>query len=245
MPKRPLSYLLPCYYYNMSIKVYWNTFRAKYKHHPKPAFPSGSRVYIGYQGQGKTLSMAQYAFFIHEKCPKAKIFSNIVFNNLEYEYFCDSKGLEKALSYSNGLDGVLVIIDEAHLFFNRKDGISLDVLTAISQQRKDLRRIVFSSQIWEELDISLRKQVKEIVRCKAFLHFQINRITNGETLSYDKLKGEYVAEPIGWEIFKHNERLYNCYDTRQKIVNNNNYEQLGGRGTATPLAVALPPDKRK
>lgn len=207
--------------------VYWDTFKEKFIKHKKPTFPSGSRVYKGFQGQGKTLSMVQYAFYIQRICPKALIFSNINIKGLEnFTYFSDNDGLTKAISINNGLDGVLVLLDEAHLFFNKKDGISLDVLTAISQQRKDLRRLVFSSQIWEELDISLRKQVKEIVSCRCFFgRLQVNKVSDGESLTYDKLKGEYVANKIRYEVFKHNEKLYNSYNTRQKIVNNLEYKR--------------------
>lgn len=222
--------------------IYWDTFAKKFKKHKKPLFPSGSRVYKGFQGQGKTLSMVQYAFYIQKICPKAVIFSNIIIRGLEnYHYFNDSDGLKEAISFQNGQNGVLVLLDEAHLFFNKKDGISLDVLTAISQQRKDLRRLVFSSQIWEELDISLRKQVKEIVSCRCFFGFiQVNRVSDGETLTYDKLKSEYVANKIRFEIFKHNEELYKAYDTRQKIVNNLEYKrELGGSPAPAPAATQL------
>lgn len=217
--------------------IYWDTFKEKFKRVKKPIFPSGSRVYKGFQGQGKTLSMVAYAFYIQKICPKAHIFSNIIIRGLNnFHYFNDNKGLEEALTFSNGLDGVLVLVDEAHLFFNKKDGISLDVLTAISQQRKDLRRIVFSSQIWEELDISLRKQVKEIVSCNCILGFlQFNQVSDGETLAYDKLKNEYVAKKIRYEVFKHNNKLYNAYDTRQKIVNNLEYKrEMGIAGKPAP-----------
>lgn len=224
--------------------IYWDTFKEKFKRHKKPLFPSGSRVYKGFQGQGKTLSMVAYAFYIQKICPNAIIYSNILIRGLNnFHYFNDSQGLTEAISCSNGLNGVLVLLDEAHLFFNKKDGISLDVLTAISQQRKDLRRLVFSSQIWEELDISLRKQVKEIVSCNCWFGcLQVNRVSDGETLTYDKLKNEYVAKKIRYEIFKHNEQLYNSYNTRQKIVNNLEYSRELGRSAApapTPQLVTI------
>lgn len=84
----------------------------------------------------------------------------------------------------------------------------------------------FSSQIWEELDISLRKQVKEIVTCHTFFHkWQVNTISDGESLTYDKLASEFVAKKIRTEIFKHNQELYDSYDTYQKIINNKNYNR--------------------
>ena len=113
--------------------IYWDTFKEKFKRHKKPLFPSGSRVYKGFQGQGKTLSMVAYAFYIQKICPDAIIYSNIFITGLNnYHYFNDNKGLTEAISCNNGLNGVLVLLDEAHLFFNKKDGISLDVSPSLT-----------------------------------------------------------------------------------------------------------------
>lgn len=37
------------------MRVYWNTFIKKYVRPPKNQFPTGTRVYKGFQGSGKTL----------------------------------------------------------------------------------------------------------------------------------------------------------------------------------------------
>lgn len=210
------------------MRIFWDTFTKKWTPPKKNLFPTGSRVYKGYQGSGKTLSMVKYAFDVQKRYPNCHIFSNFKIKGLNnYHYIWNDNDLKVALTFRNGTDGVLVLLDEAHLYFGKKSGISLDVLTAISQQRKDRRRIVFSSQIWEELDISLRKQVKEIVSCRCFFNcIQINTISDGETLSFDKFSGQYVAKKIRTEIFKHNLDLYNSYDTLQKIITNDEYERL-------------------
>lgn len=171
------------------MRIYWNTFVKKWVKPKKGQFPTNSRVYKGFQGSGKTLSMTKYAIDISKAYPQAKIYANFLIKGIpNFHYIKNDDDLKEALLCRNGEMGVLVLLDEAHLYFGKKSGISLDVLTAISQQRKDRRRIVFSSQIWEELDISLRKQVKEIVNCRTLFGFlQVNTISNGETLSYDKL----------------------------------------------------------
>ena len=209
------------------MKIYWNTFVKKYVRPPKNQFPTGTRVYKGFQGSGKTLSMVKYAFDVQKIYPNCIIVSNIKISGLNnYFYIENDEVLKQALAYSSGTRGMLILLDEAHLYFNKKTGISLDVLTAISQQRKDRKRLVFSSQIWEELDISLRKQVKEIVNCKCLLgKIQINSISDGETLTHHKLEGEYQAKHITTEIFKHYKLLYDCYDTRQKIISNQEYSR--------------------
>lgn len=208
------------------MKIYWDTITKHWSRPAKHEFPFGSRVYVGHQGQGKTLSMVDYVFRLKEEYPNCKVVSNIKLYGIPYYKFDNADELIPLLSLKNGADGVVILIDEAHLFFNKKNGISLDVLTAISQQRKDRKRLVFSSQIWEELDISLRKQVKEIVSCHCLArHWQINDIQDGETLTYDKLQSEYVANHIRYEIFKHNDIMYKRYDTLQKIVSNKEYNR--------------------
>ena len=209
------------------MKIDFVSFTKKYVRPKKGQFPTGTRVYTGYQGSGKTLSLTKYAFDVREVFPKCVIFSNVKLYGLKYCPITDSQSLKAAISLKNGSDGVLILLDEAHLYFGRKDGIPLDLLTCISQQRKDRRRLVFSSQIWEELDISLRKQVKEIVHCRCFFgKFQINTVSDGETLHYDKLKSEFVADKLYTEIFKHNLEYYTRYDTLQKIVTNEDYTAL-------------------
>lgn len=208
------------------MKVFWNTICKKWTKPKGKKFPTGSVVYKGFQGSGKTLSMVFYAYNLKKEFPNCKIYSNVILYDIEYNYISDDKVLEEALTYENGEDGVLILLDEAHLYFNKKDGIPLDVLTCISQQRKDRRRLCFTSQIWEELDISLRKQVKEVVTCKNILQkIQINTISDGETISFDKKAGEYVAKKIRTEVFKHSNELYKRFDTRQKIVRNKDYQR--------------------
>lgn len=209
------------------MKIDYPTFLKKWTRPPANQFPVGSRVYKGFQGSGKTLSMVKYAFDISKRFPLCHIFSNIKIVGLpNYHYIESDNDVKTALEFPNGGGGVLVLLDEAHLYFNKKSGIPLDVLTSISQQRKDRRRIVFSSQIWEELDISLRKQVKEIVSCRClFGKIQFNQIFDGETLTWDKMNSSYVAKKIRSEIFKHYDSLYSSYSTFQKITTNSSYSR--------------------
>lgn len=209
------------------MKIDLPSFTKNYVAPKKGQFPTGTRVYTGHQGSGKTLSLVKYAFDVKEVFPKCKVFSNVKLYGMKYFPITDGPSLKVAISCENGSNGVLILLDEAHLYFGRKDGIPLDLLTCISQQRKDRRRLIFSSQIWEELDISLRKQVKEIVHCRCiFKKVQINTVSDGETLHYDKQLSRFCADKKYTEIFKHNEEYYKRYDTYQKIITNEEYQSL-------------------
>lgn len=207
------------------MKIDFKSFKKKCTKDKTVKFPTGSRVYAAHQGGGKTLSMVHDALILKEKWPEMVIYSNIKIdsNVLKYNYFETPDGLNQAINKTNGDKGVLILIDEAHLFFFRKQGISFDTLMSISQQRKDRRAIFFSTQIWEEMDISLRKQVNEIVKCRHFGNIQINTIYDGHQLSYDKKESQYVAPKLYSSIFKHNDELYHLYNTYQKIITNKDY----------------------
>lgn len=208
------------------MRIDWQSFKEKWTKPKGKQFPTGSVVWKGYQGSGKTLSLVHYVYEMKKEYPKCIVYSNVILYDIDYIYISNDFILDQALKCQNGANGVLIVLDEAHLYFNKKNGIPLDVLTCISQQRKDRRRLCFTSQIWEELDISLRKQVKEVVDChNVFNCIQINTISDGESITYDKLQGTWTAKKIRTEIFKHNDKLYRLFDTRQKIVRNNNYER--------------------
>ena len=209
------------------MRIDYRSFTKKYIKPKKNQFPTGSVVYKGFQGSGKTLSLVHDIFELQKKFPECVVFSNIKIRGLNNFYFIvNDDDLVRALQFRNGDKGVLICLDEAHLFFGKKTGISLDVLTAISQQRKDRKRLIFTSQIWEELDISLRKQVKEVISCRCILgRFQFNSVSNGETIAWDNLKSCYTAQHIRYDLFKHNQQLYDSYDTFQKILRNTEYER--------------------
>lgn len=199
-------------------------------------FPTGTRVYKGFQGSGKTLSMVHYALKILKDYPDCICYSNIIIKHPRVNLFFTNDELEKILNLEVGEKGLLLLLDEAHLFFNKKRGISLDFLTAISQQRKNRFHIIMSSQIWEELDISLRKQVKIIVNCHSlFRTVIINDISDGETLTYDKMEGSYVAKKLYTYIFHMTKKETELYDTYQRISRNDEYIERHKTDTYLPI----------
>lgn len=208
------------------MKIDWKSFRKKWEKPDKKAFPTGSVIYKGFQGSGKTLSLVHDSIELLKEYPKARMETNVKIKtgveeiDSRINYYENDKQLIAALG-ERCPDGMIVVIDEAHLFFNKKTGISLEVLTAISQQRKDRRRLMMTCQIWEDLDVSLRKQVKEVVSCKCLLRkVQFNRVSDGETIHWDNRESAYTANQKEIRIFKHYIKLYECYDTRQKITTN-------------------------
>lgn len=210
----------------MKIKIDWQSLKGKGVKEEPHQFPIGTRAYHAFQGRGKTISATHYIIELQKEFPNCVIFSNVKIKGLRNFYFCEKDDdIYFGLSFENGKNGVICFIDEAHLFFNKKTGVPMDVLQQISQQRKERRKIVITSQIWEDLPVEMRKQVPEIVKCWNYGNIQINQISNGETLHYDKRESQYVAKTIGYEIFKRTTDLAERYDTRQKILTNAEYRR--------------------
>ena len=98
------------------MKIFFDTFPKKYNRPPRNEFPTGSRVYKGYQGSGKSLSMCFYALQMAKQFPNCVIFSNMIIRGIKNFVFIENDEiLKQALEYRNGRAGVLILLDEAHL----------------------------------------------------------------------------------------------------------------------------------
>lgn len=206
-------------------------------------WPSGTQVYCGTQGSGKTISAVRHLLRIKQRYPKAIIVSNLqlkgwsplIFGNknelqstlleidpqAQYISFSDMEELKLALvGVNNGKHGVIYLIDEIHTYFNALDSknIPMFVFTEISQQRKQRKLIVGTSQLFLRMAKPFREQCDSVIMCNT--HFGIlttQKAYDGMTLTQDydgKLHGSLKKR--GW--FFHNRKIRNAFDTYQKVV---------------------------
>lgn len=127
-------------------------------------------------------------------------------------------GLDSLKFVSNGEYGVIFLIDELHLELNSLESKNIDisVMVEISQQRKQRKHIVGTSQIFMRLAKPLREQIKDVVLCKNFFNvFQFNKLIDGET-STEK-NGKLQATVKKHWFFFHAPRHYEQYDTFAKM----------------------------
>lgn len=203
------------------MRIDWKSFREKKTLSDKGAFPTGTRVYTAHIGGGKTLSMTHDILELKKQWPKMEVWANYEIKGLPgFHLIENEKMMDDALAASNGADGIVVAIDEAHLFWEKKNGIPLEVLEAISYQRKDRKKIMMTTQVWESLPVDSRKQVAEIVSCNRFMNIQFNTVMDGHTLEYDKKRSKYIAKTTEHYVFKHNDSLYEAFNTYQKAIKN-------------------------
>lgn len=202
----------------MAVSVDWHSFIEKPVVDDPNPFPTGTVVFTGPQGSGKTAGMIREAVETRLRFPGCYIASNVVAGKaLLDDVFTSPQQLVQLLRTVRNPVGRFFIIDEAHLYFRVRNGIPLEVLSSISQQRKMKTRIVFSTQVWENLDIQARKQVKWIVSCHSYpLHVMRQDWQDGETLEYQQGTG-YVAETRRVIWYRLSAQLASYYDTTQIV----------------------------
>lgn len=118
----------------------------------------------------------------------------------------------------NGEEGIVYLIDEIHLEFNSLESknIPIDVMIEVSQQRKQRKHIVGTSQVYMRMAKPLREQIKEVVICRNFFKFiQYNRLVDGETAHEED--GKLCFDTTKRVFWFHSLDLYNSYDTYKKM----------------------------
>lgn len=179
---------------------------------------TGINIFCGPQGSGKSLSMIHYFKKIIMEHPKAIVVTNLDFNFeipneiIKYTGFEDFK-------IENVIYGVIYILDEIHLILNSLEskGVPLSVIVELSQQRKQRKLILGTSQVYTRMAKPLREQIRNVIICKnLFGLFQINKLIDAFESSEDangKLK--YDKQKISF--FFHSKEDYKAYDTYKKM----------------------------
>ena len=195
---------------------------------PPDFFPhQGCIIFTGRQGRGKTVSMVHQALTLKHLYRKAKLIDNINIKGQDE----DLKHWKQLIDYKNGMKGVVVCIDEMQNWFSSAQSKDFppEMLSVITQNRKNRRIILGTSQSFHLLAKSIRSQATEVRECNTFfgcMTFVVRREpfldSEGNVIKM-KFRGMYM--------FVHNRELREAYDTWHVV------ESLSESGF-------LPPDQR-
>lgn len=151
----------------------------------------------GSQGSGKTLMAMHLIREMYNDYPDVMIVSNISIFGLPCIPFQGTDDFEK---YNNGADGIIFLIDEIDKLYNSLEsaGMPISQMQIWSQNRKNRRVIIGTSQRFTRCAKGLREQAKWNYECKrAFLSLIYPyRVLDGQY--YDD-RGQYVL-PEGEEM---------------------------------------------
>lgn len=179
---------------------------------------TGINIFTGSQGSGKSLSMIHVFKKLIYDFPKAIVVTNLEFNFeipnkiKKYEGFEDFK-------IENGIYGVIYLLDEIHLILNSLEskGIPLSIIVELSQQRKQRKLILGTSQVYSRMAKPLREQIRNIIICKNYFSlFQINYLVDAFE-SHEDNNGKLKFKKMKVSFFFHRKEDYLAYDTYKKM----------------------------
>lgn len=183
---------------------------------PADFFPyQGMIIFEGRQGSGKTISMVRYMKDMQYEFPDALCTTNLAYAN-------ENKPLKTwtmLIDYKNGYKGVIVAMDELQNWFSSNDSKNFppEMLSVITQNRKNRRIILGTSQNFYLLAKAIRSQATEVRRCATYFGCLtvVRRLepildSEGNVMEWKK-RGIYC--------FVHDRELRESYNTWKVIEN--------------------------
>lgn len=147
--------------------------------------------------------------------------NNVFDPEKDYVHFQEAEELHIALTkINNDFRGVIYLIDEIHTYFNSLESkdIPIHIFTEISQQRKQRKLILGTSQLFMRVAKPLREQCDHIIFCntvagcitvmRAYDGMEIEQARDGSLIGRIKKTG----------VFWHTQDDRDAYDTFQKVV---------------------------
>lgn len=174
---------------------------------------SGLYLIVGGQGSGKTVTVVYLLQQYKELYPNVKIRTNMDYA-FEDGKITDWRDL---VFNNNGVHGQIEVLDEIQNWFNSMESKDFppEMLQEVSQQRKQRKMIIGTSQVWGKVGKPIREQVKYVF--KPFTLFGCLTIV-GKYLPVVNADGE--IEKLKYRdafFFVHNDEIRNAYDTYKKI----------------------------
>ena len=179
---------------------------------------TGINIFTGSQGSGKSLSMIHVFKKLIYDFPKAIVVTNLEFNFKIPNKIKPYEGFED-FKIENGIYGVIYLLDEIHLILNSLEskGVPLSIIVELSQQRKQRKLILGTSQVYSRMAKPLREQIRNIIICKNYFSlFQINYLVDAFESQEDN-NGKLKFKKMKVSFFFHRKEDYLAYDTYKKM----------------------------
>ena len=216
--------------WKLRLKIKWRTLLKKGFRPKRQDF--GLYTYTGNQGKGKTYSLIEYLFDNKDKCVFFGNIKNINIKGLSYVYYDGFNGLVKTKQdldsglYDEFINNkqVVFIFDELFTELQKTSRLSLQVQDFLCQLRK--RKIIFltTAQVWAEVPLYFRRLCRYQIDCNMFPFFSsgliVKKFNDAENMKWDNDLQEHVAPTLELSIAKVRKVVSQCYDTRERIVNN-------------------------
>jgi ATP-dependent Clp protease ATP-binding subunit ClpX len=175
---------------------------------------SGVHIVAGKQGCGKTVTVVYLLMWFKLMYPKLKVKTNFEYKHQDGE-ICH---WQDVIESENGIYGEIDVIDEIQNWFNslQSKDFPIEMMTEITQQRKQKKIILGTSQVFNRVAKPIREQTYclykpfTIAGClTVVLKFEPVIKADSGTPDKNNFRGLF--------FFVHNQELRESYDTYKKI----------------------------
>lgn len=203
----------------------------------------GLIIFEGRQGSGKTMSMVEFITRMREEYPLAKCTTNFGYVDQDKEL----KDWRMLMDYKNDIQGVIVGMDELQNWFSSNDSKNFppEMLSVITQNRKNRRIILGTSQNFYLLAKAIRSQATEVRRCTTLLGC-LTIVRRAEPI-LDSEGNVQEWKNRGMYFFVHNKKLRESYDTYKVIENlsKSGFKEQGIDNSVNNISVVVDRKVRK
>lgn len=184
-----------------------------YNRDPNEFQEYGVHLVAGEQGSGKTIFVTYLLREMKKKYPLLKIRTNYCYKEQDgpIEHWKD------IVFHNNGIYGEIDVIDEIQTWFSSMQSLNFppEMLQEISQQRKQRKMIIGTSQVWTKVAKPIREQTTflylpmTILGCLTIVRkYHLTLDCEGQ-IKEKRLRNVF--------FFVHDQDLRNSYDTRKRI----------------------------
>lgn len=173
----------------------------------------GVHIFCGEQGSGKSIAAVHFAKTISERNPMSELASNIDLN------FQNNRitSWRDILTLNNGEYGQIVFLDEIQNWFssNESKNFPPEMLTEITQQRKQRKIVIGTSQVFGRVSKPIREQITLLYKpVTLFGCLTVVRVYKVDLNDDGTVKKMHMRD---WYAFVHDDELRNAYDTYEKV----------------------------
>jgi len=173
----------------------------------------GLHMFCGEQGSGKTTAIVHLLQTMQHKYAKLKVRTNMNYINEDGQI----NHWQELVENTNGTYGQIEVLDEIQTWFssNQSKDFPPDMLTEISQQRKQRKMLIGSAQVFSRIAKPIREQTTfvylplTIAGCLTIVRVSKPQYWDDEKQVFKRYIRNY--------FFVHTEELRNAFETYKKI----------------------------
>jgi hypothetical protein len=215
------GYSMKNFFVKLVLFWFWNIVDLnRIRKHGRPFNEFGLTLMTGKQGSGKTMSLVEYLERMRVRYPKCLILTNFGYVN-ETQAFTDWRDFFEVRNEIPE-NGVIFAIDEIQNEFSSSawKNFPENLLSEITQQRKQKIKIVGTSQVFTRVAKPLREQTYEVVECfTLFGRWTFTKSFDAKEYEHaiDSPNAKNKLHRLKRRNFIQDDKIRNLYDSYAKI----------------------------